>query len=80
MPDLKEFNAEYISNVVLSKLKNRGINKRKIVGAIGDGASSIIGKNSGVFTRMLSHCPLFAIIHDAHKVNLISQGILKKIP
>ena len=67
---LPKFDSETITDATLKIMKNRGIQLQKVVGGTTDGASNILGKHSGVLTRLKDYCPFMIRNHcAAHRVN-----------
>lgn len=56
-------NSEAITSLILEELKNCELDTKKLTGLVTDGASVMVGKRSGVATRLKEENPLLINIH-----------------
>ncbi len=79
--DLFNGKAETIETAVLQFCEAAGISMRKVMGFGSDGAAVMIGKRSGVSTRLRAHNPLMINIHCVvHRLALAAAQASESIP
>ncbi|KAK3084326.1 hypothetical protein FSP39_011612 [Pinctada imbricata] len=73
--------AETITNLVLSELRCKGLDIKKLVGIGTDGASVMTGRKNGVVQRLREQVPYLVGIHcAAHRCALAASQAAKRIP
>jgi hypothetical protein len=79
--DLFDGRAETIEKALLQFCETAGIDIRKVMGFGSDGAAVMIGRKSGVSTRLKVHNPLMVNIHCvAHRLALAAAQASDSIP
>ena len=77
--ELCKFDADTITNETLRIVKRRNISLNYIVGGATDGASTMMGKNSGVMIRLKDYCEFLQNYHCAnHNLNLSVQDAVSE--
>lgn len=81
-------NSEAITSLILEVLKNCELDTKKLTGLLTDGLSVMVGKRSGVATRLKEENPLLINIHcichrlalsciDSNKKHNVTRGTKK---
>ena len=79
--DLSDGSAATIEQELLSMCQQADLSMHKVVGFGSDGASVMVGRKTGVATRMKSHNPAIISVHCvAHRLALAAAQAADKIP
>lgn len=75
---LDKFDSEAITDTALKVYRRRKIELYHIIASTTDGASTMMGKNTGVLTRLNDYCHYLVKNHcAAHRLNLSTQAAFK---